>query len=437
LAWKDFVKRNIRWLVGVFVWTIATRYFDQLWSLFESVIYRLPFPSNETIILGLVGVGTIIVGSILIASDVASRIKSHQRTRAKTQTPSQEIKPSETNPTGPSKAIEPHPSVLVTLADDITSRIRRLCVRLSDGERWCDGYFCFITIKNVDGPSIKELEIHYQTTVADLGKGELMLITPTQKGHITVTDFSDTVEAFDKRKDAIRLALLNGYDSERRTVLHQDEFGKTFLLFFTLKGYPTVCIPAAESSRMYEEIPCKWHVGLSFSGDPMPAYQIASFYVAIESWDKVTVVSPKPRQPDSTMTLFPTAVEWLAERARAVSIHNQSRLENITDQMRRVYEPLESAVLQMKGGKDTLPVWVGLVGNYHNAWTDNPKVINLVVDVFTEHLVLIESKEVRKGWEENKDVLRKGEFWYGERQYRWLEAIEREYDRLKLERTLL
>lgn len=381
----------------------------------------MTIPFGETEIVGLIGLAAVIVGSILIGSDVVSRVKSFRKRKGQVSV---------------DKVMETHPRVLVTPADEVTNRIKRLCVRLSDGERSCDGTFYFLTIKNVGGPSIKELEIHYQTTRTDLGEGQLMLITPTQKDHITVNDFSDTVEAFDERKDAIRLALLNGYDSERRTVLHQDDFGKTFLLFFTLKDYPTVCIPAAESSRMYEEIPCKWHVGLTFSGDPMPAYQIASFYVAIESWDKVTVVSPKPHRPDSTATFFPQ-LESFAETIRIMTIQNQSRLERVTDQLKLVYTPLQSAVLEMKEGKDVLPGWYGLVGNYNNPWTLNRKITDLVVDVFTNHLALIENEKVRKGWEENKDMLRKGEFWYGERQYRWLETIEKEYDRLKLERTLL
>lgn len=438
MSWKEFLRRNIKWILGVFAWTVASRYLDALWALFESVILHLPFPPFETVVWALLEAGIIVVGSALILSDVLSRIKSHRKTKTKPQTPTQETKPTETKHATLDKEIGPHPRVVVGLADDVTSRIKRLRVRLYDEEKWCDGTFYFITIKNVDGPSIKELEIHYQTTLPDLGGGELMLITPTQKDHITVNNFSDDTEAFDERKDAMRLALLDDSRWERRTVLHPDAYGKTFLLFFTLKGYPTVCIPAAESSSMYEEIPCKWHVGLTFSGDPMPAYQIASFYVSIESWDKVTVVSPKPHRPESTATLPGFGFsESFAETIRDISIHNQSRLERITDQLKLVYVPLESAILEMKGGKDSLPVWNGLVGNYFNAWVCNPSVINLVVDVFTSHLALIENEDVRKGWEESKDMLRRGEFWYGERQYRWLEAIEREYDRLKLERTLL
>jgi len=181
------------------------------------------------------------------------------------------------------------PRILAMPAEDVTKRIRRLRVRLSDGDRWCEGMFYFVTVRNMDGPSIKELEIHYETTAHDLGSGQLMIIPPTQKDHITVNDLTDTVDEFDQRKDAIRLALLDDSQWERKTVLHQGDFGKTLLLFFTLKDYPTVCIPAAESTRMYEYLPCKWRVDLYLSGDPVPTRHIASFHVDIRSWESIDV----------------------------------------------------------------------------------------------------------------------------------------------------
>lgn len=112
---------------------------------------------------------------------------------------------------------------------------------------------------------------------------------------------------------------------------------------------------------------------------------------------------------------------------------NQSRRDELTDQLRLVYRPLCSAVLEMKEGKDVLPRG-GSVGNVNNPWSYNPTIIAQVVDVFNKHLALIENEEVRKGWEENKEFLRKGEFWYGERERKWLESIERAYNRIKWER---
>lgn len=112
---------------------------------------------------------------------------------------------------------------------------------------------------------------------------------------------------------------------------------------------------------------------------------------------------------------------------------DQPRRDAFTDQLQLVYRLLFSAVLEMKEGKVALPKG-GTVGNYNNPWTLNPKIIAQVVDVFNKHLSLIENNEVRKGWEENKEYLRKGEFWYGERQRKWFESIEREHNRIRRER---
>jgi hypothetical protein len=82
------------------------------------------------------------------------------------------------------------------------------------------------------------------------------------------------------------------------------------------------------------------------------------------------------------------------------------------------------AVQKMKQGKNTLPK---AVGSYDNPWTHDPKIIAQVVDVFDKHLDLVEDDAVRKGWEGNKDSLKRGQFWYGKEQRKWLEKIERQH----------
>jgi hypothetical protein len=97
------------------------------------------------------------------------------------------------------------------------------------------------------------------------------------------------------------------------------------------------------------------------------------------------------------------------------------------DLLTLVYVPLYSAVLEMKEGKDTFPHTNLTVGNPHNPWSANPKIIQQVVDVFDKYSALIENDDVRKGWDTNKDHLRNGKFWYGKDQQKWLESIEKEY----------
>jgi hypothetical protein len=108
----------------------------------------------------------------------------------------------------------------------------------------------------------------------------------------------------------------------------------------------------------------------------------------------------------------------------------QPRRDELHDQLKFVYRPLYAAVLEMKGGKDGLPR-AGTVGTPINPWASNRKIIDQVVGVFTHHSALIEDEEVLKGWDENKDFLRKGEFCYGKRQREWLMSIERRYTLIK------
>ena len=105
----------------------------------------------------------------------------------------------------------------------------------------------------------------------------------------------------------------------------------------------------------------------------------------------------------------------------------EAERDSRADLLTLVYVPLYSAVLEMKEGKDTFPHTNLTVGNLHNPWSSNPKIIQQVVDIFEKYSALIENDDVRKGWDRNKDQLRKGKFWYGEDTRKWLESIENEY----------
>ena len=121
-----------------------------------------------------------------------------------------------------------------------------------------------------------------------------------------------------------------------------------------------------------------------------------------------------------------SAFELKQYRANLNRFREQPRRDELHDQLKLVYRPLMHAVQEMKQGKDTLPK-AGSVGNYNNPWTRDPKIIAQVVDIFDKHFPLVENEVVRKGWEENRDCLRKGEFLYGKKQREWLENIERQH----------
>jgi hypothetical protein len=149
-------------------------------------------------------------------------------------------------------------------------------------------------------------------------------------------------------------------------------------------------------------------------------------------WSRIT----KPAHGAQKFSIF----EKKLYMTRLERLRDQPKRDALTDQLQFVYRPLYLAVLKMKGGKDVLPkegaLW-GTAGSVNNPWTFDPKISGQVVDVFSKHLALIENEDVRLGWEENKDNLKKGNFWYGERQRKWLESIEREYNRIKRERDSL
>jgi hypothetical protein len=115
------------------------------------------------------------------------------------------------------------------------------------------------------------------------------------------------------------------------------------------------------------------------------------------------------------LALAGARLRWFMEQPKRDAYH---------DQLRFVYRPLMPAVQKMKQGKNTLPK---AVGSYDNPWTHDPKIIAQVVDVFDKHLDLVEDDAVRKGWEGNKDSLKRGQFWYGKEQRKWLEKIERQH----------
>jgi hypothetical protein len=149
------------------------------------------------------------------------------------------------------------------------------------------------------------------------------------------------------------------------------------------------------------------------------AIELASTLAIIAGGIGLLVYLVWPQTPKATF-------ELRQFQANLNRFREQPRRDELHDQLKLVYRPLMSAVLEMKEGKDAFPK-AGTVGNYDNPWTLNPQIIARVVDIFEKHLALIENKQVREGWEENKDYLRKGEFWYGKEQRKWLENIERQH----------
>lgn len=83
MAWKH-ISRNtwfslIKWVIGVPAFVEAAALYEHWKPLVGSLIFRMPLPSSETAFWGYVGIGTIIIGIVLIGSDMISRIIASRR----------------------------------------------------------------------------------------------------------------------------------------------------------------------------------------------------------------------------------------------------------------------------------------------------------------------------------------------------------------------
>jgi hypothetical protein len=73
---KKNLKRLLGWIIGVFAWVFVAPFFEPVRTILIATVYHLPQPSAETIVLGIIGIGIIVVGSILIIQDVRNYFKT-------------------------------------------------------------------------------------------------------------------------------------------------------------------------------------------------------------------------------------------------------------------------------------------------------------------------------------------------------------------------
>ncbi len=196
------------------------------------------------------------------------------------------------------------PKITVARADIDSARLKEFQVQLKDGVEPFPAQFYCVTVRNLSGPTVRELEGHfeasfsppdYKTPRASVDNGPLLFILSSRADHLTIYEGTETRAQFRKAEqrgaDLLRITLLgnqNGKPASRQLTLHQGDKGKTFALFFTMKGYEVLTI-AGWSTRANVEMPCRFKLDLYLSGDTLPERRVASFLVEATKWDALHV----------------------------------------------------------------------------------------------------------------------------------------------------
>ena len=158
----------------------------------------------------------------------------------------------------------------------------------------------FITVRNLTGPSIRDLEVEYEHNHAhgskvDLHDGPFLMIFSASADHLTLYWEDISVSRFrdlqqDENRDEFRIRL-GGIDdgklASRRTILHQGERGITFALLWTMKGSRRLTVPSyhtlddLDALHLYD---CALH-GRRY----LPVEPCRTFSVVAENWESVNV----------------------------------------------------------------------------------------------------------------------------------------------------
>lgn len=204
------------------------------------------------------------------------------------------------------------PKIVVTPAKIDSQKFKAIHVRLQDGTEKIQARFYFITVKNVSGPTINDLEAYFKATYfktaeggALISKGPFPMIMSTAADHMTLYYEGFSIEEFRKREasplnDDLRIELLRTNDGKlvsRKLTLHEGGIGKTFGLFFTLEGYRVLTIPCY-STRASVPMPCSFRIDLYLQGDAFPSKCVASFQVEADDWDSFEVKPVESLKPD-------------------------------------------------------------------------------------------------------------------------------------------
>jgi len=193
------------------------------------------------------------------------------------------------------------PKFNITLTDlKPEEKIREVQIRFRGGEvRKHEARFCYITVRNSGKRTAEDV-------VAWCGTDRMMFMPIRRKLTYTV-DHDDAPEDFDEEvkisKEAYIFALLREDKLKETVTIHPGPIGEAFVLFFTLKDFPQLCIPGF--TRIYRGIPCTKHeLTIYLRGEHMSDSQEATFEVTAKSWDSFEVkqIGQTVRRPSSWLS---------------------------------------------------------------------------------------------------------------------------------------
>ena len=215
----------------------------------------------------------------------------------------------------------------LTLLTEDSKNQQEIQVRCSDGVLHFPTDFQFITLKNLSGPTINDVELYFD----GFDSGQFRFIERTGPDHITVDETDETMREFRARlrQDALRIAFLDHSKTGKDVLaqLHQDKkFGKTFVLFFTPKDYASITIPCA-GTRTYKDFPCERNVSLYAAWRDHVAQYLATFHVKADNWKSVHITPTKVKhEPDATWAT--NLRQWMRDNEKAWGRYFASRSDS-------------------------------------------------------------------------------------------------------------
>jgi hypothetical protein len=196
------------------------------------------------------------------------------------------------------------PQLLVERASEDSDLFRQFEIAFKEKREPVKAHFEFVTIKNLTGPTIKQMEAKLHIRNAISGKvlhwnGPFAFIFSIQSDHLTVHHEAMTLAQFRKHYSVIDKEHLaeeieaqvrttdDGKLTSRSLILHEGQ-PKTVGLAMSFEGSDWVFLPNyATRSRVF--MPCSFDVDLNFFGDPALSPEPVRFHVEAEDWKSLRV----------------------------------------------------------------------------------------------------------------------------------------------------
>ena len=204
--------------------------------------------------------------------------------------------------------------VVVTPADADSQKLKWIRIALKDGSLKVPARFDFVTVKNLTGPPVKDLEADFVAPHA--GSGSLLMIWSTGRDYLTVHEEDETIEEFRDRKNALRydMAPKHMHSNEVLTTLVEGD-ERTFAIVFTNEDVAGVSIPSLDTIYMayFSSSAHGFRFDLYLKGTNLPRRRVASFMVVASDVESLNV-TPMVMDGQEAAVPAPEALREIALR---------------------------------------------------------------------------------------------------------------------------